>query len=339
MKSKDLGTEEDLPPVNRNTNSSQPSTTTTSFPSPQRPKQHAFRSRKNGRTNQKQSNRNLVIHIGKQVQYAKNSNANNNSSPYNCKVVMSIRAHNSGHSDGTVIEWKPNTVVRMFELIYATKGLTCELHVGSMNDITDKIAETFTSVHQIRQFPGSSENDPLLTSPAKSGRTYDIMQTTGVFEIDANDKFQASDKIDAIAHEIHNIVKSDGFFLAYKYAAYWEHCLGQNADIPTLFHTIETATIELGSIELAFQKADNTGGIYRILLKDRDNVLRGQLGSNPMEIKSNLALDEMFLDEEVAHYTQVLLGNYSPVYRPYVFKTANEKRDVSFLTSFYSRHN
>ena len=155
---KQIETEEDLPPVNRNTNSSQRSTTTTSFPSPQRPKQHAFRSRKNGRTNQKQSNRNLVIHIGKQVQYAKNSNANNDSSPYNCKVVMSIRAHNTGHSDGTVIEWKPNTVVRMFELIYATKGLPCELHVGFMNDITDKIAETFTSVHQIRQFPGYLEN-------------------------------------------------------------------------------------------------------------------------------------------------------------------------------------
>ena len=31
MKSKDLGTEEDLPPVNRNTNSSQPSTTKLHF--------------------------------------------------------------------------------------------------------------------------------------------------------------------------------------------------------------------------------------------------------------------------------------------------------------------
>ena len=115
--------------------------------------------------------------------------------------------------------------------------------------------------------------------------------------------------------------------------------IGSIVDIPTLFHTLETATIELGSLELAFQKAANTGGIYRILLKDRDNVLRGQLGSNQIEIKSNLALDEMFLNEEVAHYTQVLLGNNSPVYRPYVFKTANEKRDVSFLTSFYSKHN
>ena len=134
-----------------------------------------------------------------------------------------------------IIKWKPNTVVRMFELVYATKGLQCELRVGSMNDITDKIAESFTSIHQIRKFPGSSENDPLLTSPAKNGRTYDIMQTTGVFEIDADEKFQVSDKIDAIVHEIHNFVKSDGFFLAYKYAAFWEHCVGQNADIPTLF--------------------------------------------------------------------------------------------------------
>ena len=255
---------------------------------------------------------------------------------------MSIHVHNSGHSDGMVIiEWKPNTVVvKMFELIYATKGLSCELHVGSMNEITDKIAENFSSVHQIRQFTGSADNYPLLTSPAKNGRRYGIMQTTGVFKIDATDKFQASDKIDAIAHEIHNIVISDGFFLAYKYATFWEHCLGPNADVPTLFHTIDAAMIEHGSIDLAFKKVENTGCIYHILEKDRDNVLRGELGSNPMEIKSNLALDEMFLDEEVAHYTQVLIGDYSPVYRPYVFKNANENRDISFLTAFYdSRYN
>ena len=323
-------TDNDLPPVSNHVQAKQQTinrspTSRTTF----RSVTDTFRTRKNGRSNKKQAKRNVRVLVGKKVQYLTDKNQN-----YNCKVVICIRVKNSGNTDGTVIEWKPNTVTKMFELIYATKGSSCELHVGSMNELTDAISENFTSVHQIRQFSGSNSNDILMTSPTANGRRYDIQQITGVFEIEATDKIQASDKIDAIIFELQAMIKSEGFFTAYRYAAYSEFCLEPNADVGAIMNAFQADIIQQGSIDAAFNKASFRSRIYPILVKDRDNVLRRDLGENQFEIENDLALNEMFIDEDIAHYTRVLIGDYNPIYRPYVFKHADDKRDISFLQTF-----
>ena len=101
--------------------------------------------------------------------------------------------------------------------------------------------------------------------------------------------------------------------------------------VTKLMNTFNDQARKVGNNEQVFTRANAKGGVYHLIIADRYNVLSTVLGSTAPDVKFDVAFDEILLDQEIARYTEAIVGVYSAAYERVLFCRKIVDRDVSFL--------
>ena len=250
-------------------------------------------------------------------------------SQYAFKFAVFLRAHTNMTKDNTVIEFKPEIFIMMCDLVYSTRNTPSEIRLGTMNDYTDMITSSFAETYRIRAHPGE-EDDTYKTS---GNGNYYAEQVGGLFEVTVQRPDFLQQEMDNILQEFKNIVTCQGFFHAYKYAAYWKYCNEPGTPIETLTENVNRELTLVGNRDQIFNKAKPTGRLYQILIQDQHETLRKVLGSTEMVVKHNVSLDEVLQNADIAEYARGLIGIYSAPYRRVLFLKDVPNRDLAFLNT------
>ena len=244
------------------------------------------------------------------------------------RFAIFINAFASMTQDKSVFEFKPELFTKMCDLLYSLKGSECELPVGSMNNYTDMILSAFSDIHKVRAVPGSQDN-VHKTCGVKGD--YMSFQVGGLFEVKVIRPDLITQELGALVQEFRNIVSSRNFLHAYKLAAYWQYCMEGDTGVTELMNTFNDQARKVGNNEQVFTRANAKGGVYHLIIADRYNVLSTVLGSTAPDVKFDVAFDEILMDQEIARYTEAIVGVYSAAYERVLFCRKTVDRDVSFL--------
>ena len=88
---------------------------------------------------------------------------------------------------------------------------------------------------------------------------------------------------------------------------------------------------KIGNNEQVFTRANAKGGVYHLIIADRYNVLSKVLGETTPDVKFDVAFDEVLMNQDIARYSEAIVGVYSAAYERVLFSRKNVDRDVSFL--------
>jgi len=244
------------------------------------------------------------------------------------RFAIFINAFASMMQDKSVFEFKPELFTKMCDLLYSLKGSECELPVGSMNNYTDMILSAFSDIHKVRAVPGSQDNVHKMCSVKGD---YMSFQLGGLFEVKIIRPDLITQELGALVQEFRNIVSSRNFLHAYKLAAYWQYCMEGDTGVTELMNTFNDQARKVGNNEQVFTRANAKGGVYHLIIADRYNILSTVLGLTAPDVKFDVAFDKILLDQEIARYTEAIVGVYSAAYEHVLFCRKIVDRDVSFL--------
>jgi len=244
------------------------------------------------------------------------------------RFAMFLNAFASMTQDKSVFEFKPELFTKMCDLLYSLKGSECELPIGSMNNYTDMILSAFSDVHKVRAVPGSEDNGHKTCGLRGD---YTSFQVGGLFELKVVRPDLITQELGALVQEFRNIVSSRNFHHAYKLAAYWQYCMEGDTGVIDLMSTFNEQALKIGNKEQVFTRAHAKGGVYHLIIADKYNVLSNVLGATAPDVKFDVAFDEILMDQDIARYTEAIIGVYSAAYERVLFSRKIVDRDVSFL--------
>ena len=98
-----------------------------------------------------------------------------------------------------------------------------------------------------------------------------------------------------------------------------------------LMSTFNEQALKIGNREQVFTRAHAKGGVYHLIIADKYNVLSNVLGATAPDVKFDVAFDEILMDQDIARYTEAIIGVYSAAYERVLFSRKIVDRDVSFL--------
>ena len=244
------------------------------------------------------------------------------------RFAIFLNAHASMTQDKSVFEFKPELFTKMCDLVYSLKGSECELPIGSMNHYTDMILSAFSDIHKVRAVPGSQDNAHKTCGLRGD---YTSFQVGGLFEMKVARPDLITQEIGALVQEFRNIVSSRNFHHGYKLAAYWHYCMEGDTEVTELMSTFNEQARKIGNNEQVFTRANAKGGVYHLIIADRYNVLSKVLGETTPDVKFDVAFDEVLMNQDIARYSEAIVGVYSAAYERVLFSRKNVDRDVSFL--------
>ena len=247
-------------------------------------------------------------------------------------VIIGITAHNE-MARGSVkncFEWRPKVWVRVCEIMfYMMDDEHNRPTLGNMDSTTEQIFNPSNwRVYKVRANPGELDDSP------QQENGYPSYQAVGIFELKNNNADNCNKEVNAILTEFQNILSSSDFHFVYKMACYLEFiCADGISALDFLEDTkFPEATDFKASVLMLIQKEFRTTNkkLFKILVEDKNQALRSDLGSHDIQSTFNVAMDEFLCNSEIKSLVQDNLGNHFDmnIHEKVLFKKRLPGRDL-----------
>ena len=261
----------------------------------------------------------------------------NQNENYFFKVAMFVQAFNPNNKDNTVIEWKPDVIIRAFKLAYSLGCGDKKYALGSSNEYTDMITECLSNIHYLRRAPGQ-DNDESVKTGKNLNYSFEIMG--GILDIEVKQKNQVYEEIDNLIEEFQMIVASPNFKYVVDSAAYWKYVVSGGSDngnyenIEECYNQLQQAILKEGSFKSAMTRANSNSQLFHLIHQDNNGNIEKTLGQAKMIVQKQIALDRTLLNRDIPAYVKSLFGLYSANCNQFIFTNhATEQQNTSFLTN------